>query len=86
MKELSTPSIGHTVLVGDLFDRIRDLPIVSPHGHCEAEWFAENTPFPDPSELLIKPDHYLFRMLYSLGVPLEELGIGANPSVTDSRA
>ena len=35
----------------------------------------ENAPFPDPATLLIVPDHYVFRMLYSQGVPLEALGI-----------
>ena len=58
-----------------LYQTVRDLPIVSPHGHCDPAWFAENQPFPDPATLLIVPDHYLFRMLYSQGVPLERLGI-----------
>ncbi len=58
-----------------LYDTVRDLPIVSPHGHCDPSWFAEDRPFPDPATLLIVPDHYLFRMLYSQGVPLEKLGI-----------
>ena len=59
-----------------LYNSIRDLPILSPHGHTEARWFADNEPFPDPSRLLIIPDHYIFRMLYSQGITLEELGIG----------
>lgn len=54
---------------------IRDLPIVSPHGHTDPRWFAENKPFPDPATLFVKPDHYIFRMLYSQGVRLEDLGI-----------
>jgi glucuronate isomerase len=54
---------------------IRDLPIISPHGHTDPRWFAENQPFPDPATLLVKPDHYIFRMLYSQGVRLEDLGI-----------
>jgi len=54
---------------------VRDLPIVSPHGHTDPRWFAENKPFPDPATLFVKPDHYIFRMLYSQGVRLEDLGI-----------
>jgi len=51
------------------------LPIISPHGHTDPRWFAENKPFPDPAALFIQPDHYIFRMLYSQGVSLESLGI-----------
>lgn len=62
-----------------IYSTIKDLPIVSPHGHTEAAWFAENQPFPDPAMLFIQPDHYVFRMLYSQGIRLEELGIGERP-------
>jgi glucuronate isomerase len=58
-----------------LYEPVRDLPIVSPHGHTDPAWFATNDPFADPAQLLIVPDHYVFRMLYSQGVPLEALGI-----------
>jgi glucuronate isomerase len=58
-----------------LYETVRDLPIISPHGHTEPRWFAENKPFPDPAALFIQPDHYIFRMLYSQGVSLEVLGI-----------
>ena len=60
-----------------LFATVRSLPILSPHGHTQARWFAENEPFPDPATLLIQPDHYVHRMLYSQGVPLQALEIGA---------
>ena len=50
-----------------MYDSVRDLPIISPHGHCEPRWFAENKRFPNPAELLVIPDHYLFRMLTSQG-------------------
>jgi glucuronate isomerase len=59
-----------------LFESIRDLPIVSPHGHTQASWFSRNQPFPDPATLFIQPDHYVHRMLYSQGIRLEELEIG----------
>lgn len=58
-----------------LYSEIKRLPIISPHGHTDPRWFAENKPFDDPAALLIQPDHYLLRMLYSLGIPLERLGI-----------
>ena len=58
-----------------LYDNVRDLPIISPHGHTDPRWFAENKPFPNPAALFIQPDHYIFRMLYSQGVTLESLGI-----------
>jgi glucuronate isomerase len=59
-----------------LYEGIQGLPIVSPHGHTQAGWFARNEPFPDPVKLFVQPDHYVFRMLYSQGVTLEELEIG----------
>jgi glucuronate isomerase len=58
-----------------LYARVRALPIVSPHGHTDPAWFARNEPFADPAALLIIPDHYVFRMLYSQGIPMESLGI-----------
>lgn len=60
-----------------LYTEVRDLPIVSPHGHTDPAWFASDEPFPDPAALLIVPDHYVFRMLYSQGVALEDLGVPA---------
>ncbi|MDD9976960.1 MAG: glucuronate isomerase [Boseongicola sp.] len=68
-----------------LFDDICDLPIVSPHGHTDPAWFAEDRPFSDASELLVIPDHYVFRMLYSQGVGLEHLGVGEPGSTADRR-
>ncbi len=68
-----------------LYQGIRDLPIVSPHGHCDPAWFARNTAFANPADLLVKPDHYVFRMLYSQGIPLEDLGVGVAGQETDPR-
>ncbi len=59
----------------ELYEGLKDLPIISPHGHTDPHWFAENQPFPDPAELIVIPDHYVFRMLYSQGIRLESLGI-----------
>ena len=58
-----------------LYGEVRALPIVSPHGHTDPRWFAEDAPFADPATLLVVPDHYVFRLLCSQGVPLEKLGI-----------
>ena len=58
-----------------LYDTVRDLPILSPHGHTDPQWFADNQPFPNPAALFLQPDHYIFRMLYSQGVSLESLGV-----------
>jgi glucuronate isomerase len=76
-----------------LYDETRDLPLVCPHGHVDPALLATNTPFPDPASLLIVPDHYIFRMLYSRGVPLESLGVAPRRAVgggggveTDPRA
>jgi len=58
-----------------LYGQVAHLPIVSPHGHTDPAWFAGNAPFANATELLLVPDHYLFRMLYSQGVSLDRLGI-----------
>jgi glucuronate isomerase len=68
-----------------LYAQVRALPIVSPHGHTQAVWFAKNESFPDPAKLFVQPDHYVFRMLYSQGVSLEDLEIG-QPEMKDPRA
>ena len=59
-----------------LYAHVKGLPIVSPHGHTQAAWFARNEPFADPATLFVQPDHYVYRMLYSQGVSLEDLEIG----------
>ena len=60
-----------------LYNSVRALPIISPHGHTDARWFADNAPFSDPVSLLLTPDHYITRMLYSQGLSLDELGVAA---------
>ncbi len=69
----SEPSVRS--IARELYEGIKNLPIVSPHGHTDLAWFSQNSPFPDPTELLIIPDHYVFRMLYSQRIPLEALGV-----------
>jgi glucuronate isomerase len=58
-----------------LYAGVRDLPLICPHGHTEPSWYATNAAFPDPATLFVKPDHYIFRMMHSQGVPLEALGV-----------
>src|SRR5260221_14167000 len=70
-------SPGDRAIARRLYGEVRDLPIISPHGHTEPAWFADDEPFADPASLLIIPDHYVFRMLYSQGVALEDLGVPA---------
>lgn len=78
-------------IAGRIYKEIADLPIISPHGHTDPVWFANNDPFSDPADLLIVPDHYVFRMLFSHGVSMESLGIkkprgaAGEPSETDPR-
>jgi glucuronate isomerase len=59
----------------DLYASVADLPIISPHGHTDPRWFAEDSAFENATELLLVPDHYVLRMPYSQGVPLEALGV-----------
>lgn len=66
-------------LARSLYGSVKGLPIISPHGHTDPEWFATDANFGNAAELLLHPDHYVFRMLYSQGVPLADLGIG-NPA------
>lgn len=73
-----------------LYEEIRALPLVCPHGHVDPRLLAENTAFPEPTALLILPDHYIVRMLHSQGIPMEALGIppkdGTRPDVDPRRA
>ena len=72
-----------------LFAGVEHAPIVSPHGHTDPAWFAYDNAFEDPVSLLLWPDHYLLRMLYSQGVSLESLGLRPNDGAafeTDRRA
>ena len=68
----------------ELYDSAKDLPLVCPHGHVDPRLFADpDYRFGSPVDLLIIPDHYIFRMLYSQGISLDSLGI---PTVTGESA
>ncbi len=85
---LFPPDPATRKLTSALFATVADLPIISPHGHTDPRWFAENERFPDPAQLFVTPDHYVFRMLFSQGIPLEALGVpraDGGPTETDGR-
>ena len=64
-------------LARKIYENIKQLPIISPHGHCDPSWFSENKRFSDPAQLFVVPDHYVFRMLVSQGFTLSELGLNS---------
>ncbi len=66
---------GTRAIARNLYASVAQLPIVSPHGHTDPRWFADDVPFTNATELLLVPDHYAFRMLYSQGIRLDALGI-----------
>jgi glucuronate isomerase len=72
----------------EIYDETKHLPLICMHGHVEPEVFAEDLPFADPAQLLIVPDHYVFRMLASQGIEPARLGVRRlddGPVETDSR-
>ena len=56
-----------------LYEGVRDLPLICPHGHTDPAWFATNAAFENPTELLILPDHYVRRMLVSQGIQVLDM-------------
>jgi glucuronate isomerase len=70
------PDPAQRSIASELYKSVAHLPIISPHGHVDPRLLAdENASFGTPADLLIIPDHYVFRMLYSQGISLENLGI-----------
>jgi len=63
-------------LARSLYDRVAQLPIISPHGHVAPSLLRDDAPFSDPTNLLITYDHYVTRLLHAAGVDLAELGAG----------
>jgi glucuronate isomerase len=66
-----------------LYAELCGLPIVSPHGHTDPRWYAEDAAFPDPATLFVVPDHYITRMLFSQGIGLSELGVRPKDGESD---
>ena len=83
---LFDPDPAQRRIARELYESVADLPIVSPHGHVDPSLFAdENATFGTPAELLIIPDHYIFRMYYSQGIPLGALGVPKGSGEQDHR-
>lgn len=79
---------GTRAIARELYAGVANLPIVSPHGHTDPSWFADDTPFADPATLFVIPDHYVHRMLYSQGIRPEQVGVprlDGGPVETDKR-
>ena len=72
---LFPPEPAVRAIARELYEPVRALPIISPHGHTDPAWFADNAPFENPAALFIEPDHYVYRMLYSQGIDLDALGV-----------
>ncbi|MBE3039749.1 MAG: glucuronate isomerase [Chloroflexi bacterium] len=83
------PEARQKEIARQLYRDVAGLPLVCPHGHVDPRLFADpDYSFGTPTELLILPDHYVFRMLYSLGISLESLGLprrDQGPVETDHR-
>lgn len=71
-------------LARELHAAVRDLPIISPHGHVDPRLLLDDEQFPDPAGLLVTPDHYVTRLLHARGVPLADLGVGRGPLDEDA--
>jgi glucuronate isomerase len=80
---------GQRSLARAIYEQTADLPIVSPHGHCDPALLADDGALRDPALELVTHDHYILRMLYSQGIPMEAVGVqsldGA-PTEVDGRA
>ncbi|HEX4432678.1 MAG TPA: glucuronate isomerase [Frankiaceae bacterium] len=62
-----------------IYDEVRGLPLICPHGHVDPHMLVTDAPFADPATLLVTPDHYVTRLLHADGVALEDLGVGQGP-------
>lgn len=72
---LFSPETVQRDIARDLYEDVRDLPIISPHGHTDPAWFASNAPFDDAASLFLTPDHYVLRMLRSRGISYDDLAV-----------
>ena len=70
---------GVRAIARRLYDAVRELPIISPHGHVDPRLLLDDAPFPDPATLFVTPDHYVTRLLHASGVGLDALGVAKGP-------
>jgi glucuronate isomerase len=86
---LFDPNPSQRSAARELYDSVKDLPLVCPHGHVPPSLLADrDATLGTPAELFVIPDHYVFRMLYSRGIPMEDLGVptlDGTPVETDHR-
>jgi len=75
---------GSGTIARRLFERVEKLPILSPHGHTDPAWFANDAPFDDATSLFLWPDHYVLRMLYSQGISFERMGLAPKGGKADA--
>jgi glucuronate isomerase len=80
------PDPAQRRIARELYQSVADLPLICPHGHVDPRLFiSEEATFGTPADLLIIPDHYVFRMLYSQGVSLGVLGVPRGTGEPDHR-
>jgi glucuronate isomerase len=80
------PDPAQRHIARELYEPVAHLPLICPHGHVDPRLFvSEEATFGTPADLLIIPDHYVFRMLYSQGVPLAALGVPRGTGEPDHR-
>lgn len=71
-----SPHLPQHSISRDLYQSVKSLPLICPHGHVDPSILSDTRyQWGTPVDVLIIPDHYIFRMLYSQGIPLETLGI-----------
>ena len=75
---------GVRAIARRLYEVVRDLPVISPHGHVDPRALLDDEPFRDPASLFVTPDHYVTRLLHASGVPLDALGVGQGPLSEDA--
>jgi glucuronate isomerase len=81
---LSPDSPSHQV-ANDLYQATKNLPLICPHGHVDPALLSNpDYQWGTPVDVLIIPDHYIFRMLYSQGIQLESLGIPTQKSAVET--
>ena len=73
---LLPPEPGMRAIARRLYEAIRELPLIAPHGHVDPRVLLADEPFGDPASLFVTPDHYVTRLLHASGVGLEALGVG----------
>jgi glucuronate isomerase len=76
---------GTRAIARRIYAAVRDLPVISPHGHVPPRLLLDDEPFRDPATLFVTPDHYVTRLLHAAGVGLDALGVGER-SLSEERS